>query len=66
MRTAMESPDNGRKNNGGYDIATYRTEKQEAQPRTAGLLLFAEEVAGDEKDEDTEDAKEGDIAQMED
>ena len=62
----MESPDNGRNNNGGYNIATYRTEKREAQPRTAGLLLFAEEVAGDEEDEDTEDAKEGDIAQMED
>ena len=66
MRTAIKSPDNKRNNNGGYDIATYRTEKQEAQPRTAGLLLFAEEVAGDEEDEDTEDAKEGDIAQMED
>ena len=49
----MQSPDNGRN-------------KREAQPRTAGLLLFAEEVAGDEEDEDTEDAKEGDIAQMED
>ena len=53
MRTAMESPDNKRN-------------KREAQPRTAGLLLFAEEVAGNEEDEDTEDAKEGDIAQMED
>lgn len=62
----MKSPDNKRNKNGGYDIATYRTEKREAQPRTAGLLLFAEEVAGDEEDEDTEDAKEGDIAQMED
>ena len=61
----MESPDNGRNKNGGYDIATYRTERREAQPRTAGLLLFAEEVAGDEEDEDTEDAKEGDITQME-
>lgn len=62
----MQSPDNGRNNKGGYDIATYRTEKQEAQPRTAGFLLFAEEVAGDEEDEDTEDAKEGDVTQMED
>lgn len=62
----MQSPDNGRNNNGGYNIAADRTEKREAQPRTAGLLLFAEEVAGDEEDEDTEDAKEGDIAQMED
>ena len=49
----MQSPDNGRN-------------KREAQPFSAGLLLFAEEVAGDEEDEDTEDAKEGDIAQMED
>lgn len=62
----MQSTDNGRNNKGGYDIATNRKKKQEAQPRTAGLLLFAEKVAGDEEDEDTEDAKEGDIAQMED
>lgn len=62
----MQSPDNRRNNKGGYGIAINRKKKQEAQPFSAGLLLFAEEVAGDEEDEDTEDAKEGDVTQMED